>query len=285
MELFEQVQLATNQILSGNTETGLNRLKMLERDHPRDGNLNYALGFAYRRSGELRLSEFYLKKAIELAPGFSHYHTTLGITQQEMGNYPAAIDSLKKAMTMAPERISTYNSLGYTYKLQGEYRKALDTYSYGVHKLFEAAYDQIISEEQEYTPFHIVEDFMKDYEWLRFFSYTCLKRATKEGMERISWLNGESATALEEDKEERQKLFKDINGVRVILPNFFQSFPLELKSAIYYSTFLNNVAGVYAAQGRKEKAKKIYKEAILFTPEGMHFKPPHQGLRNLENTD
>ena len=281
MNIEKTKKEAINLIISGNKELGLSLLKKIELMYPSDDNLQYLLGFAYRQINQLKLSEKYLKKSIEINPNVETYHNALGITLQKQMRYDDAIISFKSAIQINPNSFHSFNSLGYTYKLKDKLENALDTYSKAASVLFNNIYDKIVNNSNFLIPYSSVEKLLGDNEWTERFTEILMYRAAEEGMKHINFPTEETTLKIDSEGSFNNKLFYDDNESRFILPNFFYNFAYELNINLDYSTLLNNIATVYNMQERDDKARKFYLESILFTPITEYYMPPIMALQNL----
>ena len=84
------------------------------------------------------------------------------------------------------------------------------------------------------------------------------------------------------DKKEDCPVFYDKGGIRYLFPAYYVAFCNELRVNIHYSNILNNIGVLFIETGEMEKARKIFREAANFIPQGVKFDNPHINLENLK---
>ena len=83
------------------------------------------LGTVLDDLGRTEESIIYLKKVIELDPGFLGGYANLAFQFGKLGRHQEALDYSSKAIAIAPDQGILYNNRGFIYYSMGEYKKAL----------------------------------------------------------------------------------------------------------------------------------------------------------------
>jgi tetratricopeptide (TPR) repeat protein len=83
------------------------------------------LGTVLDDLGRTEESIIYLKKVIELDPGFLGGYANLAFQFGKLGRHQEALDYSNKAIAIAPDQGILYNNRGFIYYSMGEYKKAL----------------------------------------------------------------------------------------------------------------------------------------------------------------
>jgi tetratricopeptide (TPR) repeat protein len=99
---------------------------------------------------KLQQAEAALQKAISIKNDFAPAYINLGITQNDLGEYQAAVDSLKRANELRKNSVFTVNELGIAYRKLNDYDNAIkqferavvlnDKYAIGYYNLGEAQF-------------------------------------------------------------------------------------------------------------------------------------------------
>ena len=88
---------------------------------------NYWIGLAYQSLGNFEKAEFYLRKAVVLAPDREEVFNALGYLFAEYStNLDEAAELIKKALEKSPENGAYLDSLGWVYFKQGKLTAALE---------------------------------------------------------------------------------------------------------------------------------------------------------------
>ena len=75
--------------------------------------------------------------------------------------------------------------------------------------------------------------------------------------------------------------FVDIGKTRSIAPKFFNESKNYLKRERVACVVANNMGTIFVELGNFEKAKKMFGDAIEFTPDDFSYKDPHIALEQL----
>ena len=88
---------------------------------------NYWIGLAYQSLGNFEKAEYYLRKAVALAPDREEGYNALGYLFAEYStNLDEAAELIKKALEKSPENGAYLDSLGWVYFKQGKLTAALE---------------------------------------------------------------------------------------------------------------------------------------------------------------
>ena len=88
---------------------------------------NYWIGLAYQALGNFEKAEYYLRKAIALAPDRDEGYNALGYLFAEYStNLDEAVELIKKALEKSPENGAYLDNLGWVYFKQGKLTAALE---------------------------------------------------------------------------------------------------------------------------------------------------------------
>ena len=88
---------------------------------------NYWIGLSYQARGNFEKAEYYLRKAVALAPDREEGYNALGYLFAEYStNLDEAVELIKKALEKSPENGAYLDSLGWAYFKQGKLTAALD---------------------------------------------------------------------------------------------------------------------------------------------------------------
>ena len=102
-------------------------LQSVLRDDSDNVEAIYWTGLAYEGLGDLKKTEFYLRKAISVNPEYADALNALGYFFAENGtNLDEAIDLIKKALKKSPRQAGYIDSLGWAYFKQGKLDEALE---------------------------------------------------------------------------------------------------------------------------------------------------------------
>ena len=125
------------QIVSGNLDSALSKIRQIEKKETLDWNLMYWAGLCLYLNKDLDLARYYFEKSIKAGEAKNQFvatvYSALGIVQQEKGDLNKAIESLKKSILLRKQPTpshdhligeddlqSTHHSLATTYSLQAD---------------------------------------------------------------------------------------------------------------------------------------------------------------------
>ncbi|MFA6534267.1 MAG: hypothetical protein WCT37_03780 [Patescibacteria group bacterium] len=74
----------------------------------------------------------------------------------------------------------------------------------------------------------------------------------------------------------------DVGKVRTITPKFFEESKKYLKQDMTVAIISNNMGTLFARLGDEENARKMFEQAIDFTPDNREYFDPKIGLRELK---
>ena len=263
---------------AGNTAKAIEVLEAENRNKPNDYVCLYHLGFAYRMAGDLKKAEKYYLEALNIEPNDDLANVGLGVVYQLKGDFNKAIDYLQKAITISPYNSNAYNSLGLTYKKRGDLDIAAETYLKGIKGTFDKLCDELLKKQIRKLVPH---KETTSTEWHKLAIEAILKQAANEkGIEKFLWPTGESALKFYEEGKDSD-CWIDSKGSRYMTPQYLEVVRETISSTLQYSILTNNLANVFAEQGKKDEARKWFMESIAFIPEGADYQNPIIGLKNL----
>jgi tetratricopeptide (TPR) repeat protein len=256
------------------------------RDAEPDWNLLYLAGQSAKFLGRLAEARNYLERAVGAGGDVAEVYLALGTVLQALRELPAACKALEHALQKKPGYELAHNSLGLTYRMMGRLNDALTEYDQALSWYARRVAESLPNE--RLGPVLAHRDTTTGEAWIAKAVDAMTYLGAKLGACRVSWPSGKQA---EEETRSRQHggllyLWQtSVDGKRVMhfLPNFFNSFRAALKDDLAYAILLNNIGGVLAELGRTGEARKCYREAMDFTPDGVDYRDPRDGLAELES--
>ncbi len=253
----------------------------------KDWNTLYLAGQACRFLGQLEEAEQYLKSAVALDDKQVPVLSALGIVYQLMEKYEQAVAWLERAVKLEPGAELAQNSLALTYKKMGRFEDALQHYEAALTALFRRlALNLHNSPESPRLPHRDTDGKLwtkKAFEMMLFLA------ALTSGIDKVAWPSGEEAEREERTGTNRGLLYKQVmdsskQRVLYFLPNYFNTVRERLREEPTYAILLNNIGSMLAEMGRCDEARQCFQEAIEFTPTGIKYNDPHEGLRALADS-
>jgi serine/threonine-protein kinase len=114
----------------GRADEGLAESKRALEISPLDIVLNIHLGWHYLYVRQYNSALDQLNKVVEMDTNLAQTYTWLGLTQEQMGNYPAAISAFQRAINLFPGGNTQAEALlGHAYAVSGRKAEALKTIS------------------------------------------------------------------------------------------------------------------------------------------------------------
>ncbi len=260
-----------------NMSKAIEILETENKERPNDYICLYHLGLTYRMAGDFKKAEKYYLDALKVDADYDIANVGLGIVYQLKGDFNKAIEYLQKAITISPYYSNAYNSLGLTYKKKGDLNKATETYLKGIKSVFEKLCDDLSKKQIRKLVLH------KDInatEWHKFAIEALFKHAVNNGIKTFRWPTGESAVKFYEEGKDSD-CWVDSKEVRYMMPQYLEVVRETISSDLQYSILANNLAIVFAEQGKKDDARKWFQESIAFIPDGVDYSNPKIGLENL----
>ena len=120
-------------IAKGHYELALTQVKEIVKKYPKNPELYYLMGCAFREQKGFKEAYESFNKAISLAPKYAEAYDGLGITYDLEDNHSEAVTMYKKAISLNPGIARFYNNLGFSLYLQGELIKAIEAYQKALH--------------------------------------------------------------------------------------------------------------------------------------------------------
>lgn len=263
----------------------------LKSEYPDDLDFWYFLVNIKRKLGQVEQAEEICQKAILKYPDSSQLNFELGIIYQTKGEYKKAIEHLKiviktKEDVSFTQVVDSLNSLALTYKYDGDSENSLKYYNLALEELAQGIYTRIKNDplrgtDLEDTGFNYTGE--EEEGWVRLATQIVIKNADNDGIKACRFPTGETAQKIvKESPVIGVAIYDDKDTNRYVLPAYFSSFYLALKSNIYYSNIVNNIGVLYSEIGDNREAKKCYEESIRFIPKGAEYRNPFINLEELE---
>ena len=121
------------QIVSGNLDSALSKIRQIEKKETLDWNLMYWAGLCLYLNKDLDLAHYYLEKSIKAGESKNQFvatvYSALGIVQQEKGELNEAIKSLKMSILLSKQQNPPYDHLIGEEDLQSTHHSLATAYS------------------------------------------------------------------------------------------------------------------------------------------------------------
>lgn len=247
-------------------------LKVLEIDRTL-WNVWYMAGLCYRFLNKIDESIDYLSQAAGLKKDSPPVLLALGISYQLNSEWEMAIETFVKAIELDKDYHPAYNSLALTQKKCGQLEFASGNYENGLKAL--ARNIVIRMKNRRDNQVLKYKNTIGNY-WIEYAMFAAVSISSNEkGIKTVSWLTGEQA--LEEERYEHHAglywidvLNEKNEMVRLLLPNYFNTFREILKSNPTYSLLLRNRAEVLLHLGEMDEADLHFREAKEFETPNFH---------------
>lgn len=263
----------------------------IKSEYPDDLDYWYFLVNINRKLGRAEQAEGICQKAILKYPDSSQLNFELGIIYQTKGEFKKAIEHFKivietKEDVSLTQVVDTLNSLALTYKYGGDSVNSLKYYNLALEELAQGIYmgiknDPLRGTDLQDTGFNYTGE--EEEGWVRLATQIVIKNSANDGIKACRFPTGETAQKIvKESPVIGVAIYDDKDTNRYVLPAYFSSFYLALKSNIYYSNIVNNIGVLYSETGDNREAKKCFEESIRFIPKGVEYKNPYIGLESLQ---
>lgn len=238
--------------------------------NPKDWYAWYLAGQCYRFKQDTDNATLYLSRAAELKPDAPSVSLALGIAHQLAERWDAAIDAFRRAIELDRNYAAAYNSLALTQKKRGELDKAAHNYDAGLKALARHIAGGLRNDRSSRIFKH--ED-TSGHLWVQHALYAALYLVTLESGEKRpdSMSLPTSEMAEEEEQTERHgglywTDFEDTDKrtVRLLHPNFLNTFREAFRATNTYSLILGNLGTVLELLGRQDEAQEHFIEADEF---------------------
>ena len=120
-------------IAKGYYELALAQLREIIKKDPKNPEIYYLMGCAFREKKMFKEAHKSFNKAISLAPEYANAYDGLGITYDLEGRHKEAVKMYKKAISINPGIAKFYNNLGFSLYLQGDFTKAIEAFQKALH--------------------------------------------------------------------------------------------------------------------------------------------------------
>ncbi len=237
-------------------------LLQLDEEGVDDESLYYLLGQCYRYLEIYPTAIHYLQVASQKKANTTNL-LALGIAMQLDKQYEDAIKIFKKAINVDQNFLLAYNSLALTYKRMGEYQTAADTYERVLQILgYQIIFDMRNSRENEY----VESSFSENDLWMQYALNAALYFAQADNIQSILVPAADEPNQYHEygglywvDREDNNKKIS-----RFFLPNYFDTFKMELTRDNMYSSFIGDKGLILELLGDNEESAKHLREAQEF---------------------
>ena len=237
---------------------------------------NYEIGRIYLGSGESKIAEKFLRKAVEENSNSANYWAAFGECLAVLGKYDNAKDALKKSLAIDSNQVKILLLLSQIYKELGEENKSVE--------YFMKAEEQNVAINEVYS---IIGRFALNMNKLEE-AEEYLKRALSLNPQNAKIYNTLALLARKSDIEQAIKLVKKALKLKPDSASFYFNlgnfYKIELKNydeAIkYYEKSLelnsnsfttwNNIGITYMGKGEYKKAEECILKSIEIAP--VHFR-------------
>lgn len=192
-----------------------------------------------------------------------HYHT--GIAWRIIGDFDKAIHSYQQSVDFCHDNFMNHYGLGIAYQLKSDFANALKSLIQA-HQLEKTSVEVLNSLGMTYKKIGNIDKAMEVYNFA------------------VQTLMGNIMTELENEGINPTNLSPD-ESAAIVNMDIFQLVPVKLKEDNLYCTLQNNIGVCHTNLGQFEQAKKAFREAITFTPDGLDYNAPKNALSQLEDED
>ena len=241
---------------------------LLSRD-PKDWPLLYMAGQCSRFLGIIPDAINYLRAAAAFDPRDSSVYHALGIAHQLVDEFDEATKAFRKSLEIDPNNNFAYNSLALTQRKMGHFELALQNYDAAA----KAMTRRIVSNMENARSNRLLPHRESRHNlWAEHATFGALYLCSQAGdVARMAWPTGELAE--EEERTRRHEglywfdYTEDDQRVRLVLPNFFNTFREILAADSSYSLLMGNQSVVLVSLGEYAEAQRHLDEAEDFKVE------------------
>lgn len=216
------------------------------------------------QSGRGESALLILNRHLQEEPGDWYALYMSGVALRALGRFDAAVARLTKAIDAKPDVPPVHLALGIALQLSGRLEDAARSLSTAIQlkpDLFEAHNSLGIT----YKKLGRYKDALAAYE---------------QGIERL--MASVSAAVHADPSRCYREEVVDGKRVRTVLPYVFTKTREMLRANPICAILTNNVAACLEELGQIPEARKLYQEAIEFTPDGYDYPDPQQSLQRLK---
>ena len=239
-------------------------------DEPTDWARWYMAGQCCRFTDDLDGAIRYLTRAAELKSDESGIFQGLATALQRRGRLNEAGTAYGRALEIDPEYVVAYIGLALTQQLTGDLDKAVHNYDSGLKALARRIAKSMRNDRSN----PILEARATvGQRWIEQAAYGALWLVSvTPDIETMAWPTDESAREEERGKRHEGLYWVDEmdlpnKGVRLFLPNYFNTFQEQLRRNRSYSDLVGHRGTALELLGNAEEAQQHFQEATEFLPE------------------
>lgn len=231
-------------------------------DNPRDANIWHLKGFVHRLMGDFPAAISAQERSLDLEPGQIPVLMALGIARQLGGDFEGALEEFRKVQAINPYHSAAYNSAALTREKMGNVAKAAELYEAAMQVLVDSI---VLGLENRRENTYVPSGVLVAGEWWRLVSKSVLKMAARAGVAAVVLPTPDMADCPIMAKEYGGSYWFDFKSddrlERVLLPNFYQTVCLRLKSCADYSLYAQNLSNVLQHMGDAEASARWLSES------------------------
>lgn len=215
------------------------------------------------QSGRAELAIRFLSRHLQEKPCDWYAHYMSGVAFRALGRLDDSVAHLTKAISIKPDEAPVHLALGIALQLNGRLDAAVRSLQAAI-QLRPDLYEAYSSLGITYKRLGRYKEALDTYE---------------QGIDRLM---SSVSTAVHSDST---RCYRDevVDGeqIRTVLPYVFMKTREMLRANPLYAILTNNVAVCLEEIGKISEARKIYEEAIEFTPDGYDYPEPIRNLQRL----
>ena len=230
------------------------------------GNMSEAIDVAFTLINKEQYAEALemLVQLIKDEPDNSKCYYLAGQCHRFLNRYPEAICMLKRSIELNDFDPHTFLALGIAQQLEEDYESSINSLreAISLDKHFVSAYNSLG------LTYKNLGEFKKAIE--------CYSRG-------IQCLVEDANSEIKMNQHgEKEELIIDGKKTYVVNPKNIMDIRKVLCSELRYSVCMNNIGVCLIELGDIKSAREHFFESIEFTPEGVHYPPPHENLKSIE---
>jgi len=233
----------------------------------------YLSGLCAQCTGKPANALYHLREAVRLNdqenPPLRH---ALAVAYQAQAKYPEALDALRHALKTDPDHFPSMITLAMTQGLMGETEKASTNYDIALRKLARVVANELPNSPD--NPIYKHEPWENQHNvWAKYAMEGAVFLANRDGVEGVSWPDGDQVDVEEAIEEHKGLLWTDSTNeegksVRMHWPNYFTTFRESFTRNAVYAEIISNRSGVLRLLGKTEEAERHLAEAQFLAAMG-----------------